>query len=90
MQKVPPKHAIQTKKGYRGIAKLILKPLNDKLNAICHLLALLGAHHILHVSRIRVNLGAGWVWVVNTRPQQLYPQERALVPIVQDVGRVQR
>jgi hypothetical protein len=29
--------------------------LNTKLNPICHLLALLGAHHILHVSRIRVN-----------------------------------
>jgi hypothetical protein len=26
-----------------------------ELNPICHLLALLGAHHILHVSRIRVN-----------------------------------
>jgi len=26
------------------------------LNHICHLLALLGAHHILHVSRIRVNI----------------------------------
>jgi hypothetical protein len=30
-------------------------PLNTELNPICHLLALLGAHHILHVSRIRVN-----------------------------------
>jgi len=30
------------------------KGLNTKLNPICHLLALLGAHHILHVSRIRV------------------------------------
>jgi len=30
-------------------------PLNPELNPICHLLALLGAHHILHVSRIRVN-----------------------------------
>ena len=29
-------------------------PLNTKLNPICHLLALLGAHRILHVSRIRV------------------------------------
>jgi len=29
-------------------------PLNAKVNPICHLLALLGAHHILHVSRIRV------------------------------------
>ena len=32
-----------------------INPLNPKLNPICHLLALLGAHHILHVSRIRVN-----------------------------------
>jgi len=30
------------------------KNLNAELNTICHLLALLGAHHILHVSRIRV------------------------------------
>jgi len=29
-------------------------PLNAELNPICHLLAL-GAHHILHVGRIRVN-----------------------------------
>ena len=32
-----------------------LNPLNAELNPICHLLALLGAHLILHVSRIRVN-----------------------------------
>jgi hypothetical protein len=30
-------------------------PLNAELNSICHLLAFLGAHHILHVSRIRAN-----------------------------------
>jgi len=30
------------------------KPLNAELNPICCLLALLGAHHFLHVSRIRV------------------------------------
>ena len=29
-------------------------PLNAELNPISHLLALLGAHHLLHVSRIRV------------------------------------
>ena len=34
-----------------------VKRLNAELNPICHLLALLGAHHILHVSRIRVNTG---------------------------------
>jgi len=35
---------------------LHINPLNAKLNPICHLLALLWAHHILHVSRIRVNM----------------------------------
>jgi hypothetical protein len=29
-------------------------PLNAELNSMCHLLALLGVHHFLHVSRIRV------------------------------------
>jgi len=29
-------------------------PLNRELNPICHLLALLGAHPILRISRIRV------------------------------------
>jgi len=33
---------------------MMISPLNAKLNAICHLLALLGAHHIFHVSRIGV------------------------------------
>jgi len=32
----------------------LLNPLNAKLNPICHLLALLRAHHILHVGRITV------------------------------------
>ena len=31
-------------------------PLNPELNPICYLLALLGARHYLHVSRIRVKL----------------------------------
>ena len=29
-------------------------PLNAELNSICYLLALLGVHHFIHVSRIRV------------------------------------
>ena len=33
---------------------LNFNPLNAELNPICHLLALLGAHHILHIGRIRV------------------------------------
>jgi len=43
--RVPPSRISQ--KGY-------INPLNAELNPICHLLALLGAHHFLHVSRIRV------------------------------------
>jgi hypothetical protein len=33
----------------------IINPLNAELNPICHLLTLLGAHPIFHISRIRVN-----------------------------------
>ena len=35
----------------------MINPLNPELNPICYLLAFLGAHHFLHVSRIRVNKG---------------------------------
>jgi len=38
------------------IGRTVLNPLNPELNPICYLLALLGAHHFLHVSRIRVKL----------------------------------
>jgi len=34
---------------------MMINPTNAQLNPICHLLALLGTHHIVHVSRIRVN-----------------------------------
>jgi len=34
----------------------IINHLNAELNPTCDLLALLGAHHIFHVSGIRVNL----------------------------------
>jgi hypothetical protein len=33
----------------------MINPLNAELNSICPLLALLQAHHILHVSGVRVN-----------------------------------
>jgi len=35
---------------------LYVNPLNAELNPICQFLALLGAHPILHVRRIRVNI----------------------------------
>jgi len=39
-----------------SVLKCLFNPLNVRLNPICHLLALLEAHHILHVSRIRINI----------------------------------
>jgi hypothetical protein len=48
----------------------IINPLNTELNSICHLLALLGAHPILHVSRIRVNRS---IKIINNFPLTLQP-----------------
>ena len=39
--------------GRRALSSAV-SPLNAQLNPICHLLALLGAHHILHVSRVKI------------------------------------
>ena len=39
-----------------GYKNRSVNPLNTELHPICYLLALLGAHHFLHVSRIRVKL----------------------------------
>ena len=39
---------------YVSLCPIIINPFNAELNPICHLLVLLVAHHILHVSRIRV------------------------------------
>ena len=41
---------------YVSVIRTYLNPLNAELNPIRHLLALVGARHIVHVSRIRVNL----------------------------------
>ena len=41
----------------------IFNPLNTELNRICHLLALLGVHHILHASKIWVEVKTGGVYV---------------------------
>jgi len=45
-----------------------VNPLNAKLNPICHLLALLGAHHILHVSRIRVKSHLPFAGIIRSSP----------------------
>ena len=41
---------------YQRIITQTFNPLKPELNPICYLLALLGAHYFLHVSRIRVKL----------------------------------
>jgi len=38
----------------KHLVSRVINPLNPELNPICYLLALLGAHDFLHVSRIRV------------------------------------
>jgi len=48
------------------VKKTIMNPLNAELNPICHLLALLGAHHILHVSRIRVKAAGFLLQAITT------------------------
>jgi len=45
---------VRPQTGRRTLA--LFNPLNAELNPICYLLALLGVHHFLHVSRIRVNV----------------------------------
>ena len=48
------KITIEGFKQYVNIKYLKFNLLNAELNPICYLLALLGAHHFLHASRIRV------------------------------------
>jgi hypothetical protein len=53
--------------------EILINPLNAELNPICHLLALLRAHHFLHVSRIRVKLSSGnraVIWRVDPQTER--------------------
>jgi hypothetical protein len=49
-------HFSQNELKSRTRYRCYIKPLKAELNPICHLLALLGAHHIFHVSSLTVNL----------------------------------
>jgi hypothetical protein len=42
--------------GLLNEALTFINHLNAEINPACHLLPLLGAHHIFHVSRIRANI----------------------------------
>ena len=65
-----------------------INPLNAELNPICHLLALLGVRHFLHVSRIRVKMylpevgcvGMDWMELAQDRDRR-----RALVTVVMNL-----
>ena len=48
----------------------MFNPLNTELNPICHLVALLGAHYILHVSSVRVKMRCGIPYAYNL-PQRI-------------------
>ena len=45
-----------------------INPLHAELNPICHPLALLGAHHIFHVSGLRINLKIGFFICLEITP----------------------
>jgi len=52
-----------------------INPLNAELNPICHLLALLGAHPILHISRIRVKIRRlGWAGHIVRMEEERFPK----------------
>jgi hypothetical protein len=58
--KAVPTNAMTTCRVSGDRITLSLNLLNTELSTICHLLELLGAHPILYISRIRVNLGPKW------------------------------
>jgi hypothetical protein len=56
--------------GLEDFNRCLINPLNAELNPIYHLLALLGAYHILHVSRIRVKLRHSLYTFLGTERQE--------------------
>jgi len=59
-----------------------INALNAKLISICNLLALLEAHHILHITRIRVNKqNMRYRIPVNCREQQEEPLCSPKMPV---------
>ena len=59
-----------------------VNPLNAELNPICHLLALLGAHHILHVSTVRVKLCRVLTMLYDSQGQSMLPEDDRMIETV--------
>jgi len=73
----------------RPIPVVYFNPLNAELNPICHLLALLGAHHILHVSRIRVKSAVNYHNIdqhLNTTATVTSKQKRLIVRLTRQAS----
>jgi hypothetical protein len=64
------------------VIKCVINTLNAELNPICHLLALLGAHHILHVGRIRVKLDVSGSVHHSTIPYRKSQQDATVYQIL--------
>jgi len=58
----------RTHVAHSKVLKQTINPLNAQLNPICHLLALLGAHHILHVSKIWVKSHLPFASIIKSSP----------------------
>jgi len=66
-----------------------INPLNAKLNSICHLLVLLGAHLILHISRISVKGQSRRVYrytLINVRTTDVVAQWTVLLHFARTCG----
>jgi hypothetical protein len=54
MRRISEAEVDKVKRRHKKVPRENLNPLNTELNPIRHLLALAGAHHFVHVSRIGV------------------------------------
>jgi len=69
---------------------IVFNPLNTELNPICHLLALLGAHHIFHVSGLRVKHDGMYMYMY-TSGKTHWTQNRSITALLQqDIAQHQK
>ena len=64
--------AEQTERNWLKAQMQFINHLDDKINPISHLLALLGANHYLHVSGLRVKLQTGAHFITQITRHTMY------------------